>query len=117
MPLGALGLTAVPRAAHPAEARLREQVAGADLVVVHLDVLDGGALHDGVLPLVARVAGERALPVVVLAGRSEVARRQWPAGGVSGVHEVGSDPVRRAAAVERAARTWAPGWEPRSHTP
>ena len=114
VPLGALGLTAAPAAVAPAEARLRELVAGADLVVVHLDALDGGTLHDGVLLLVARVAGERALPVVVLAGSSDASRREWSGAGVSGVHEVGPGAGPRAAAVERVARTWAPDEEQRS---
>lgn len=109
VPLSALGLRTAPPA-DPAEERLRELTAGADVVVVHLEVLDQTALHEGALPLVARVAVERALPVVVLAGRSEASRREWSAGGVSGVHEVGSDPATRAAAVARAGRTWAPSW-------
>ena len=110
VPLSALGLTTTARAADPAEVRLRELAADADVVVVHQETLDGDALHEGALPLVARVAGEGALPVVVLAGRAEASRREWSAAGVSAVHEVGDDPVARADAVARAARTWAPSW-------
>ncbi|ACZ31037.1 hypothetical protein Xcel_2018 [Xylanimonas cellulosilytica DSM 15894] len=109
VPLTALGLTAAPPAA-PETARLSALAAAADVVVVHLDVLDGEALHAGPLPLVAEVAVGRAVPVVVLAGRAEASRREWSAGGISGVHEVGTDPPRRAAAVARAGRTWAPSW-------
>ncbi|WP_425956862.1 hypothetical protein [Xylanimonas sp. McL0601] len=115
VPLSALGLTTAAPVVDPAEARLRKLAAVADVVVVHLDVLDGPGLHEGPLPLVARVAGERALPVVVLAGRSEASRREWSAGGVSGVHEVGADAAARAAAVARAARTWDPQWSPQGH--
>ena len=111
VPLGALGLASVTDAPGPARGRLRALAEGADLVVVHLDLLDGLALHEGALPQVAAVAGELALPTVVLAGRSEVSRRELSAGGVSGVHEVGPSGPGRAAAVARAASTWAPRWE------
>ncbi len=111
VPLESLGLRATAGSSDPEEARLRALADEADLVVVHLDVLDGDALHEGALPLVARVAGERALPVVVLAGRAEVSRREWSAAGVSGVHEVGAADGARSDAVGRAARTWAPRWE------
>ncbi|QAY71323.1 glycerate kinase [Xylanimonas protaetiae] len=109
VPVSALGLSRRPSAASEEE-RLRALVADADVVVVHVDVLDAPALHEGPLPLVARVAGERALPVVVLAGRAEASRREWSAAGVSGVHEVGEEPGDRATAVARAGRTWAPSW-------
>ena len=111
VPLGALGLSAAAGSPTPAEARLRTLLDDADLVVLHLDVLDGTGLHEGPLPFVARVAGERALPVVVVAGRAEVSRREWSAGGVSGVHEVGAGSQARAAALGRVASTWAPRWE------
>ncbi len=109
VPLSAMGLR-TPPPADPGEERLRALTAAADVVVVHLDVLDQTALHEGPLPLVARVAVERALPVVVLTGRAEASRREWSAGGVSGVHEVGTDPESRGASVARAGRTWAPSW-------
>jgi hypothetical protein len=115
VPLSALGLSTAVRPPDPVERRLRALSAEADVVVVHLDVLDGEALHGGPLPMAAAVAGERALPLVVLAGRSEVSRREWSGAGVSGVHEVGTvdgsqDAGSRAARVTRAASTWAPRW-------
>ncbi|PZR53781.1 hypothetical protein DNL40_06565 [Xylanimonas oleitrophica] len=136
VPVAALGLTRAHLPAHPQEERLRRLVAAADLVVVHVERLDAAALRAAPLGLAGRVAGERALPVVVLAGRSEVARREWSAAGVSGVHVVGADGPEgglaptpenadgvgdggaaaavadggRAARVARAARTWAPRW-------
>ncbi|QAY62923.1 hypothetical protein ET495_06345 [Xylanimonas allomyrinae] len=110
VPLSALGLATPPPATDPDEVRLRSLLGTADVVVVHVDLLDGAALHEGLLPLVARLAGERAVPVVVLAGVSEVSRREWSTGGLSGVHEVGADVGGRGDAVARAARTWAPRW-------
>ncbi|RZS60487.1 hypothetical protein EV386_0745 [Xylanimonas ulmi] len=109
VPLAALGLTTA-HATDPAEVRLRELTGLADVVVVHLAALDGAGLHEGALPLVTRVAAERATPVVVMAERSEVSRREWSAGGVSGVHEVGPAGAARDEAVRRVARTWAPRW-------
>jgi hypothetical protein len=108
VPTTALGLSSVPQpSVPPALEHLRERAARADLVVVHVAVLDTGALHEGLVAEAARAAAPHALPVVVLAGRDTTTRRERAAAGVSGVHEVGEDPV---AAVPRAARTWTPGW-------
>ncbi|MFP3712538.1 hypothetical protein [Puerhibacterium sp. TATVAM-FAB25] len=88
-------------------------LAAADLVVVHLERLDARGLHGPPLADVVAVAAPLALPVVVLARRSEAARREWSAAGLSGVHEVGpagDGPVARAEQVARAAATWAPRW-------
>ncbi|WP_407317532.1 hypothetical protein UQW22_13365 [Isoptericola halotolerans] len=109
VPTTALGLSSVgPPAPAPQVALLAERAAGADLVVVHVRVLDGAALHDGPVADAARAASPHAVPVVVLAGRSQVTRRELAAAGVAGVHEVG-DPWQEGA-VARAARTWAPEW-------
>lgn len=109
VPTTALGLSSVePPPVAPEVALLRERVTGADLVVVHLRRLDGAALHDGPVADAARAAEPYAVPVVVLAGRSEVSRRELAAAGVVGVHEVGEP--WDTAAVGRAARTWAPSW-------
>ncbi|MFV2143178.1 hypothetical protein [Isoptericola sp. G70] len=109
VPTTALGLSSVgpPRVA-PEVALLAERTAGVDLVVVHVRVLDGAALHAGPAADAARAAAPYAVPVVVLAGRSEVSRRELSAAGVVGVHEVGEP--WDVAAVGRAARTWAPSW-------
>jgi len=109
VPTEALGLTTVDRPSDtPERAALRAAVQVADLVVVHVTVLDGAGLHDGPVAQAAAAAAPAVVPVVVLAGRSEVTRRELAAAGVAGVHEVGDpwDPV----AVERVARTWAPTW-------
>jgi hypothetical protein len=109
VPTTALGLSSVgPPAPAPQVALLGERAADADLVVVHVAVLDGAALHAGPVADAARAASPHAVPVVVLAGRSQVSRRELAAAGVAGVHEVG-DPWQ-AGAVARAARTWAPAW-------
>ncbi len=109
IPLASLGLR-TPIPVDPVEAALRDQVVGADVVVVHVEALDSEALHEGPLPVVARLAVERGVPVVVLAGRAEVSRREWSVKGVSGVHEVGTEPAHRSHSVTRVARTWAPKW-------
>jgi glycerate kinase len=111
VPTTALGLTRVPPPPVPADiAHLVERAAAADLVVVHVDVLDVDSLHEGRLADAARAAAPHAVPVVVLAGHSESTRREWSGAGVSGVHEVGQEPAAVAEAVGRAARTWVPGW-------
>ncbi|WP_277213106.1 glycerate kinase [Isoptericola croceus] len=109
VPTTSLGLSSVgsPPAA-PEVTLLAERAARADLVVVHVGVLDGAALHEGPVAEAARAAAPHAVPVVVLAGRSEVSRREQAAGGVAGVHVVG-EPWDDGA-VGRAARTWAPAW-------
>jgi hypothetical protein len=108
VPTTALGLSRVPEPpVHPAVVLLRERAARADVVVVHVDVLDAGSLHEGLVAEAARAASPHALPVVVLAGRDTTTRRERAAAGVSGVHEVGEDAV---AAVPRVARTWTPAW-------
>lgn len=99
------------------------RVAAADLVVVHLERLDARGLHGPPLADVVAAAAPLAVPVVVLAGRSEAARREWSAAGLSGVHDVGPAPAAeppgggpsgantdRADRVARAAATWAPRW-------
>jgi hypothetical protein len=108
VPTTALGLTSVtPPSLPPEAARLRELAARADLVVVHTGVLDAGTLRSGPVAEATSAAAPYAVPVVVLAGRNEAVRREWSAGGVSGVHEVGDDV---GETVPRVARTWAPSW-------
>lgn len=90
--------------------QLRDRAAAADLVVVHVEVLDSDALHTGRVADSTRAAEPHAVPVVVMAGRIESTRREWSGAGVSGVHEVGDEPVAVAEAVARVAHTWAPDW-------
>ncbi|MEU2198853.1 hypothetical protein [Isoptericola sp. NPDC019482] len=104
VPLAALGLATV---AGPEEGPLAAPVAASDLVVVHVPALDGTTLREGHVPAAVAAAAPHAVPVVVLAGRSEVSRREWSGAGVSGVHETGADVL---AATGRVARTWAPSW-------
>ncbi|TWH28938.1 hypothetical protein L600_003500000200 [Isoptericola variabilis J7] len=107
VPTTALGLSSVtPPPPPPEVARLRA-AAAADLVVVHVAVLDADELHEGAVARAAEAAAPHAVPVVVLAGRDLSTRREWSAAGVSGVHEVGDEPL---AALPRVARTWAPAW-------
>lgn len=111
VPTTALGLASVSPPPVPADvAHLRDRAAAADLVVVHVAVLDGDALHAGRVADAARAAEPHAVPVVVVTGHSESTRREWSGAGVSGVHEVGDEPGAVAEAVARVARTWAPGW-------
>lgn len=104
VPLESLGLASVPG---PAPGPLTGPAARSDLVVVHVPVLDAGTLREGRVAAAAAAAAPHAVPVVVLAGRSEVSRREWSGAGVSGVHETGADVL---TATARVARTWAPSW-------
>ncbi|GAB6938774.1 hypothetical protein ACQP60_20590 [Isoptericola variabilis] len=104
VPLAALGLASV---AVPEDGPLAGQAAASDLVVVHVPALDGTTLREGRVAAAVAAAAPHAVPVVVLAGRNEVSRREWSGAGVSGVHETGADVV---AATGRVARTWAPSW-------
>jgi len=94
-------------------AHLREKIAASDLVVVVAPAIDAAEVHDGVLPAVAQVALDHAVPVVALVGGSEAGRREWSAIGVAGVHETGHDDAGWWTAGEdvservgRVARTW-----------
>ncbi|MCA5895256.1 glycerate kinase [Isoptericola sp. NEAU-Y5] len=114
VPLTDLGLSTTREVVAPDVALLRERVPGADVVVVHVTELDAQALAGGPVADVAGAATAHAVPVVVLADRVLVTRRQWSAAGVSGVYELGPagghDDAGRQAAVARVARTWAPSW-------
>jgi hypothetical protein len=63
---------------------------------------------------VAAAALERAVPVLVLAGRVEMSRREWIGAGVAAAFPAAAGPGEDAAAglaraAERAARTWSRG--------
>lgn len=106
VPVTSLGLDSAREHLSPRAARLREHVSRADLVVVAAEALDGAALHEGPVAAVADAAAPYAVPVVVVADRVEVTRREWSAAGVSGVHEAATG----GEALARVARTWAPVW-------
>jgi len=82
-----------------------------DLVVTGEGAFDWQSLRGKVVAGVASEALQRAVPVLVLAGRVEVSRREWISAGVAAAFPAAAEPgeahregVARAAA--RAARTW-----------
>jgi glycerate kinase len=84
---------------------------GVDLVVTGEGSFDWQSLRGKVVAGVAAAALVRAVPVLVLAGRVEVSRREWITAGVAAAFPAAAGPgeshhegVARAAA--RAARTW-----------
>ncbi len=86
-------------------------IGGVDLVITGEGSFDWQSLRGKVVAGVAAAALERAVPVVVLAGRVEVSRREWITAGVAAAFPAAAEPgeshregVARAAA--RAARTW-----------
>ena len=86
-------------------------IASVDLVITGEGSFDWQSLRGKVVAGVAAAALERAVPVVVLAGRVEVSRREWITAGVAAAFPATAEPgeshhqgVARAAA--RAARTW-----------
>ncbi len=89
-------------------------IEGVDLVITGEGSFDWQSLRGKVVAGVAAAALERAVPVVVLAGRVEVSRREWITAGVAAAFPAAAEPgeshhegVARAAA--RAARTWSRG--------
>ncbi|MBE1876988.1 hypothetical protein [Myceligenerans pegani] len=95
-----------PRSALPAAeaGALSAAVGASDVAAAWVDVLDAGTLRAGPVAEAAAAAAPHAVPVVALAGRVEVSRRELAAAGVSGAHEV------HDADVARVARSWTPGW-------
>lgn len=96
----------VPRSALPSSdaGALSARAAACDVVVAWVAVLDAGALRAGPVAEAAAAAAPHAVPVVALADRVEVSRRELAAAAVSGAHEVHDDDVGRVA------RSWTPGW-------
>lgn len=85
---------------------LSEAAAGSDLVVAWVEVLDAGSLRAGPVAEAAAAASAHAVPVVALAGRVEVSRRELATAGVSGAHAVPDTDM----GVRRVARSWTPRW-------
>lgn len=94
-------------------------LASHDLVLTGEGHFDWTSLRGGVVAGMARLASERGLPTVVLAGEVSVGRRETMALGVSGVYAVADRPDKVALMMadpvgsleERAARlagTWSP---------
>ncbi len=95
---------------------LRERCVGADLVMTGEGSFDWQSLRGKVLTGVTGAAMESGCPVLVIAGRVEVGRRDWQAAGVAGVYsmiaEAGQEALERArevlsATAARVARPWA----------
>ena len=89
-------------------------IGSVDLVVTGEGSFDWQSLRGKVVAGVAAAALERAVPVLVLAGRVEVSRREWITAGIAAAFPAAAEPgeahrdgVARAAA--RAARTWSRG--------
>lgn len=89
-------------------------LAGADLLVTGSGSFDGGSLHHGVVAEVSQLALRAGVPVVVVARRVEVGRREALAIGVAATYAVegarGAVDAHPAGALAartaRVARTW-----------
>jgi glycerate kinase len=111
-----LGATRVPGAQLAVDAtRLAERAAECDLLISGEGAFDWQSLRGKVVAGVARVGLETGRPVVVLAGRVEVGRRELSNAGIDSAYAVGdldrgeqghtaADGLRALAA--RVARTW-----------
>jgi glycerate kinase len=95
--------------------RLAERAAAADLVVTGEGAFDWGSLRGKVVAGVARVAQDTGRPVIVLAGRVEVGRREMSSAGVDAAYAIVDMPAGEAthtpaaglsALAARVARTW-----------
>lgn len=123
--LGLLGARLLPGADVVVQAvDLADELAAADLAVVAVPQVDGHVLHSGVVPAVAERAAAAGVPVVVLAHRTLVGRRDLAAAGLAGCYLTSAvaapgatppdvrDGATSAALVEalaeRVARTWSP---------
>ncbi len=86
---------------------MAERVARADLVLTGEGAFDWQSLRGKVVAGVARVAAGSGTPVVVLAGRVLVGRREMSAIGVEAAYAVADSPAEVRAAMERPAHTLA----------
>jgi len=113
-----LGAARVPGASVVIDAtRLAARATEVDLVLTGEGAFDWQSLRGKLVAAVARAAQEAARPVVVLAGRVEVGRRELANAGIDSAYAVddlpaeqGGDrpPDRLAALASRVARTWSP---------
>lgn len=101
-------------------AGIAERAARADLVVTGEGAFDWQSLRGKVVSGVAELANAYLRPVVVLAGRVDVGRREWSGLGISAVYscvEEAGDPqeslrdsaIWLARTAARAARSWSRG--------
>jgi glycerate kinase len=91
---------------------LDDALAGADLVITGEGAFDWQSLRGKAVAGVAAAALARAVPVLVLAGRVELSRREWIGAGVAAAFPAAAEPGEGPAegvarAAQRAARTWA----------
>lgn len=92
-------------------AGIDEAIGSADLVLTGEGAFDWQSLRGKAVSGVAAAALVRAVPVVVLAGRVDLTRREWAASGVAAAYPAAAEPGESAAdclarAAARAARTW-----------
>ncbi|WP_084078141.1 glycerate kinase [Demequina sp. NBRC 110057] len=95
-----------------ASARLAS-LAGADATEADVVVSVGGeltprTLDHGIVPAASRLAGQRAVPCVVVAPQVHVGRRDLMAAGVVGSHEGEPGEAGLSSQLERVAHTWTP---------
>jgi glycerate kinase len=82
-----------------------DRARAADLVVTGEGALDWQSLRGKVVAGVAKVAGDVGRPVVALAGRVEVGRRELAAMGVDSAYAMAETPAETRAALDRPAET------------
>ena len=93
---------------------LDEALEACDLVVTGEGSFDWQSLHGKAVTGVAAAALERGRPVVVVAGRVGVGRREYAALGITEAHEIGEEPgAAPAGALARAAAQVASQWSRR----
>lgn len=106
-----LGATRVPGIATVLRAAGVVDLDGVDLVVTGEGSFDWQSLRGKVVAGVAGAAAQAAIPVVVLAGRVDLSRREWITAGVVSAFAAGPSPGQTPSAglsraAERLARTW-----------
>lgn len=90
---------------------LDEALEACDLVVTGEGSFDWQSLHGKAVTGVAAAALEHGRPVVVIAGRVGVGRREYAALGITEAHEIGEEPgADPAGALARAAARVAAQW-------
>ena len=98
---------------------LTDRIAQADLVITGEGSFDWQSMHGKAIAQVAKTALQLGKPVVVLAGRVEVGRREWSAQGIVGAYaaahdgEIPEDPqMSLSSLATRVARTYSPNpWQ------
>ena len=90
---------------------LDDAIAGSDLVVTGEGSFDWQSLHGKAVTGLAAAALDQGRPLVVIAGRVEVGRREYAAVGIAEAYAIGEEPGPNPAAVlARAAARVADQW-------